>query len=330
MILATSLPTENDREAALALVSFHPRLRALAGLIAGALRNKSIDLIDIAIGTPHARGAIVALQEAADATVQATLELAEAVICERIFARTDIIDPLGTGALLRADEGLARMRTRVIRMPLEDAAVRLAAAGNHLVNAHVRLAWEANAATRAEVLTCGFDPEKRRRFEWMTLEQFEKGLNELNAGTLGSVFPSFALNDVFRRYAGTPAVIASRDLRDAVVHRDRPTYREAAAFGRASVWAGREFEVTVPGTSPDEDPHAPTIAERREVLAEAAGATLAYIEETWDLTIRWLRTVRVFVIPGEGQVQVTSEFTPGARTPVFPREQRDPGPFLRI
>lgn len=330
MLLATSLPNEADREAALAVIPYHGEIRQLAGMIAGALRNQSIDLIDIAVGTPHARAAIVALQEAADATVQAALELADSVVCERVAARSDIFDPLGHGGLLKPDEGLERMKTRVVRMPLEDCSIRLASAANHLVNAHLRLAWEANAATRADVEACGFDPDYQRGIRWASLEQFQRGLEALQRKPLQSVFPAFALNQAFDRFVQSPGVTEARALRDQIVHRDRPSYREAASFGRASLWSGEGFKVTFPPPDTDTDPDAPTIDERRRVLANAGAASVAYIEATWQLTIRWLRTVRVFITPGDNTISVTADLPVGTKGPVLPREQRDPGPFLSV
>jgi hypothetical protein len=125
MLLATGLPTEEDRAAALAAVPWQADTRSLAG----TLRNQAVKLIDIAVGTVHARAAIVALQEGVDAALQAAIELAESVAAERYFMRSDVFDPLGSGDFLEEHEGLARMRTRVVRVRLEDAAIRLAAAG---------------------------------------------------------------------------------------------------------------------------------------------------------------------------------------------------------
>jgi hypothetical protein len=40
--------------------------------------------------------------------------------------------------------------------------------------------------------------------------------------------------------------------------------------------------VTFPPRDPDTDPDAPTIDERRQVLADAGAATVSYIEATWQ------------------------------------------------
>lgn len=326
MLLATALPTEEDRAAALAAVPWQADTRALAGLLAGTLRNQAVELIDIAVGTVHARAAIVALQEAVDAALQAALEIAESVANERYFARDELLDPLGTGDLLEAHEGLARMRTRVVRVPLEDAAIRLAAAGNHLVNAHLRLAWEANAATEEDVRACGFDPGIQQSMRWAGMEQFRRGLTKREEQPF-SVFSSFALNAAFKTYVTTPPVAAAWDLRDQIVHRDRPSYREAPAFGRSSLWTG-SFKVRFPPPDTDEDPDAPTIEERRQMLSDAGAATLVYASASWALAQRWLRTVDVFVDHAPPEVKVQVNIQPGMSEPRIRREQRDPGPFL--
>lgn len=326
MLLATGLPTEEDRAAALAAVPWQADTRSLAGLLAGTLRNQAVKLIDIAVGTAHARAAIVALQEGVDAALQAAIELAESVAAERYFARNDVFDPLGSGDFLREHEGLARMRTRFMRVRLEDAAIRLAAAGNHLVNAHLRLAWEANAATEDDVRACGFDPAVQRSMRWAGMEQFRRGLVNREKKP-SSVFSSFVLNEAFESYIATPAVAGTWDLRDQIVHRDRPSYREAPAFGRASLWTGG-FTVRFPPPDVDEDPDAPTIGERRQMLSQAGAATLDYASSAWAVAQRWLRTVDVFVEHSPPEVKVQVNIQPGATGPRIPRERRDPGPFL--
>lgn len=326
MLLATDLPSGEDRAAALAAVPWQAETRALTGLLAGTLRRQAVELIDIAVGTVHARAALVALQEALDATFQAAIEMAESVVCERIFADGDLRDPMGRGERLEEHDGLARMRTRVVRVRLEDAAIRLAAAGNHLVNAHVRLAWEANAATEQDARACGFNPGEQRSMRWTGMPEFRRGLDKCRQNQ-HSVFTSFALNDAFGTYEATPTVREMWELRDQIVHRDRPSYREAPAFGRASLWTN-SFKVQFPAVGADEDPNAPTIEERRRMLSEAGAATFEYASATWALAQRWLRTVDVFVDHSPPEVRVQVKIQPGARGPRVPREHRDPGPFL--
>lgn len=326
MLIASALPHEGEREAALAIVPWQGDARDLAGALVGTLRHQTVDLIDIALGTVHARAALVALHEGIDATLQAAMELADSVANERYFAREKVLDPLGGGEPLTLDQGLTQMRRRTVRIPIEDAAIRLAAAGNHFVNAHLRFAWEANAATRSEVRACGFDPDRQRRFEWASLEQFANGLDGLGKQA-HAVLPAFALAGAYSAYRTDPSVVAARDLRDAVVHRERPSYREAPSFGRRSLWEGG-FKVTFPPPADAEDPEAPTIAERREVVSQAGSAAVRYAQAIWSLMLRWLATVGVVITRQPGQVTVRVDVQPGSTGPRLPREQRDPGPFL--
>jgi hypothetical protein len=326
MLAATKIPTRRDRTAALSQIPWQAEGRALAGLLAGTLRQQAVELIDIAVGTPHARAALVALQEAADALTQGAIELVESLLAEQQFAEGDVVDPLGDGGVLTQKMGLERMRHRLVRAPVEDAAIRLSAAGNHLVNAHLRFAWEANAAAEADVRRCGFDPDSEQRLEWASLEGFARGLRKCGQDQL-SVLPHFALTEPFRVYAANAAVKETRDFRDQIVHRDRPSYREAASFGRRSVWRGAPFKIEFPRET-ETDPDAPSIAERRDVVIRAGGATLAYIEATWDLMQSWFRTVGVFIAHEGGQVTVRTEMQPGQTGPRLPRAQRDPGQFL--
>jgi hypothetical protein len=326
MLLATNLLAQEVRETALDTVPWQQEARALAGLLAGTLRNQAVDLIDLAVGTVHARAALVALQEGVDAAFQAAMELADSAAAEDFYAEGPIIDPMGTGEQLRPEDGLDRMRKRLARIPLEDGTVRLAAAGNHLVNAHLRLAWEANAATVEEVRECGFDPQIERSLRWAGMEQFRRGLAKLETRSL-SVLPSFALTSAYHTYVGSNEVQQTWDLRDQIVHRDRPSYRDAPAFGRASLWTA-DFKVTWPPPETEEDPDAPSIAERRQAASTAGAQTLRYAQATWDLMQRWLRTVGVFVEHTPGQVKVETQIRPGAPGPAVPRNRRDPGPFL--
>ena len=74
MLLLTDIPTVAEREAAVEDVPWHHELRRDAGLLAGLMRYQSIDLIDTSLGPGHARAALVALQEGADALFQATVD----------------------------------------------------------------------------------------------------------------------------------------------------------------------------------------------------------------------------------------------------------------
>jgi hypothetical protein len=325
VLLATDLLDQEDRELCLAAVPWRDDVRELAVVLIGTLRNRAVDLIDIAVGTHHARAALVALHEGVDALVQAALELAESSACEHYFADRDLPEPLTADEPFPA-EHVHRMRARLARIPVEHAIVRVASAGNHLVNAHLRLAWEANAATRDELRLCRFDPQSTQGRQWAVVANLRHGLEDVRKRPL-AVFPAFALNAAFDKYAADPAVVATTDLRDRIVHRDRPSFRESPAFGRESLWAG-DFSVSFPAFDADVDDDAPTIAERRDQTSAAALAALRYAEACWDLMVRWLFTVDVSVMREPGQVRVTTNFRPGQRGPRLPREQRDPSPFL--
>jgi hypothetical protein len=56
-------------------------------------------------------------------------------------------------------------------MPLENAVMRMAAAGNDLVNTHLLLAWETGAATEREMAVFGFRPSDPGRSRWATVEK---------------------------------------------------------------------------------------------------------------------------------------------------------------
>lgn len=72
----------------------------------------------------------------------------------------------------------------------------------------------------------------------------------------------------------------------------------------------------------------PTLGDRRELVAEAIAATLDYGNACWDLAVRWLRTIDVWVIPENGTVKVQVNLGAVAGQSRVPRDKRDPGPFL--
>jgi hypothetical protein len=141
------------------------------------------------------------------------------------------------------------------------------------------------------------------------------------------VFPAFALNAEFRTLFGNYDMHRARRFRDEVVHRERPSYREAPAFGRASLWRSTPFHVTQPPPAPI-DLAAPSIGDRRTMLANAIASTLRYGDACKALAIRWLQTIDVWVTLGTETTSIQVTFQEGDRPPRFPREQRDPGPFL--
>lgn len=326
MLVVSDQPSADERAAALQQIPWQREARELVGILNGVLRNQAVELIDIAVGTVHARAAIVALQEAADALLQSAINLAESFLAEAHYAEGELTDPLGFGDRLTEAEGLERMRKRLVRIPVEDAALQMAAAGNHLVNAHVRFAWEANAASETEVRRCGFSPQFDHRLEWASLEAFRRGLRACQRDPL-SILSSFVLTEPFENYASHAAVKDARDLRDQIVHKGRPSYRESPSFRRRSLWRGGKFKIDFPADA-EVDPDAPSIGERRIVVINAGRPTVDYIRSSWMLMQSWLRSVDVFVEHRPGQVAVTTSLQPGQTGPRIPREQRDPGPFL--
>jgi hypothetical protein len=326
MLGATDLPTEDERRRALSYAAWRDESRQLAGKAYGLLRHQTAELIDVAVGTTHARAALVALQEGADSLFQAAIDIVDGSLAEQLLGRVEIQDPLGEGELLHSGEDPERLRKRALRVRLEDAAVRVASAGNHLVNAHLRLAWEANAATRAELVACGFDPTSDRLQNWAGVTQAAHGFQKA-AATTTAVLPHFVLQPAFDDYFLNADVEQVRMLRDRIVHRDRPSYSDAPAIGRVSLWSGPGFKITFPSLAePVGDD--PSLTDTRETLGAAAVATLAYAEAIWDLALRWLRTVDVDVAWEPGQVTVQTTMQAGQTSPRFPRELRDPGAFL--
>ncbi len=327
VLLVADLLTPEERDKALAVVPWHPRARRLSGRAFGSLRDGTADAIDAVSGTKHVRPALVALQEGADCILQGALDLAESVACEIYFGRTDLYDPLGHGSLLSKPEDDARVRKRLVRVRLEDAATRIATAGNHLVNAHLRLAWECNAAGKQELASCGFDVDREQEKYWSDVAQMRRGLHRLSQQEF-SVLPSFVLAEPFASYSADTAVDDTTWLRHQILHRDRPNYRDAQALGRTSVWAGKErFRVTVPRLQ-EEPGSAPSLKETRETASRAGDVTLAYAEEIWCVVAKLLSTLGIRISDSPGQVHVQMDIDETARIPRFPREKRDPGPFL--
>jgi hypothetical protein len=322
MLLSTSLLTDEERAEALGLVPDRADARRLAGRIYGSLKNQSIDLIDAALGPNHARAALVAIYEGVDLLLEATIDLAESVARQLYFTRTVPTDPLGTEPLTNPEE-LAHIPWRFARYSVEDAAIRVVSAGDHMANAHVRLAWEANAATLAEVTACRFDPAAVEPKSWIDAIELQAGLKKVAANQLAAVFATFAPNDAFKTYMASAAVERVRAFRHAVIHRARPTYRELPALGRTSLWSKNTFSIKFPPPEPGEE--LPTMNDYRDSVRGALGATFAYATELWEHSVRWLRSVDVWITYADGEVTVqTKQGTPSP----FPREHRDPGPFL--
>jgi hypothetical protein len=325
MLLLTEIPTAAEREAALAEVPWHPQVRQHAGRLAGLMRNQSIDLIDASLGPGHARAALVALQEGADALFQATIDIAESHVREQVLERVVPRDPLGLGEELAAPESPERMRFRMTRIAVEDAAVRAVAGVDHLANAHLRLAWEANAATEADMAACRFNPDSPEPRMWSSVEDLRQGMAKLDSGITG-VFSAFVLNDTFRAFADNAATPRLRTYRNEIVHRARPAYLEAPSFGRSSLWAQQKFTITYPPPEGASD-HLPRLSDARTWVGEGIEAAMDWLDSLHSLAWRWLGTVGTSVsVPPEGGIKITTE--QGAYQP-YPRAGRDPGPFLK-
>lgn len=331
MLLTTGLPSLAERTAAVAAIPRVAHLQHVGGVARGALENQAVDFIDAAIGTEnHGRAALVALHEGFDYLFQAALEIADSVAADAYFTQNDPFDPFAAEdppPLLEAPAG-ARFHLRLARFGIENAAVKVATAGDHFANAHIRLAWEANAALRPELKACGFDPAEAEPAKWASLESLRHGLRSMRKENTFAVFPAFRLNEPFRTLFGSYAVRRARRFRDEVVHRERPTYKEAPGFGRQSLWRSRKISIKYPAP-PDHVAGLPSLGDRRSLVVQALDETLTYGEACWDLAVEWLRTIDIWISPDADAKTVRIQTTFGEIAgPSYPREQRDPGPFL--
>jgi hypothetical protein len=334
VLVATDLPTPEEREEARKLVPCATALFDLAGFARSTLANRSIDLIDAALGPGHARAALVALQEGIDVLLQAAIGLVDSSVSEAVLARVELADPLGHGEAPREIDA-SRLPLRAARFGVEDAAVRTVSAGDHLANGYLRLAWEANAATVDELKACKFSPERLLDPHWTAVPPVRDGLEELSrsSGPIASTLLAFELTDAFLGYASTPAVRDTLKFRDAIVHRERPSYREAPGFGRVTGWREGKISFQQPPSQEELD-ELPTIAERRSLVASAIESTFSFASASWGLAIRFLDRVDVSVTrPTDDTVSISTTYRVGPPDPSrplpIPRENRDPGPFLR-
>jgi hypothetical protein len=327
MLISTDLPNDDERNAALTAVPWRESVRHLSTEMEAAYVSGALDMIDASIGPgSHCRAALVALFDGANTLLQATTDLAESVVRQKFFSRTPPLHPYTFGEELEP-EVQARLTLVYAAHSIEHAAVRVVSAGDHLANAHIRLAWEANAATLKEVDACGFDPAVADPEMWITAPKLRKGLEKAERNPLG-ILAGFAPNEAFLAYAGSTAVAGTRRFRDRVVHRERPSYRGLSGFGRTSLWAQVNFSISLP---PDDEPDQtlPTLDDCRQEVGRGIEETLQCAEALWAHTKRWLTTIGVLINPVPGAVEVTTTYQAGWQTHRFPRENRDPGPFLR-
>jgi hypothetical protein len=164
MYVLTDMPNANDRAAVAKLLPWADRLALLTGRVRGSLDNQSIEVIDAALGPNHLRTALVTFHEA-HVVVQGAFELAESLVCQRLIPRLDARDPLKMEAVF-PEPAQHRLPLRIARYHLENAATKSATCGDHLANAHLRFAWEANVASADELRLCGFDPETLDEPKW--------------------------------------------------------------------------------------------------------------------------------------------------------------------
>ena len=319
MLMAADLLTPDEREGALAQVPDSIAVRKLNARLLGILSNQAIDLIDATLGPNHARAGLVAIYEATDLLVETAIELAESVACELFFRRVTPMDPLGMEELT-PPEAVSWIPWRFSRYAIENAVTHVVTAGDHLANAHVRLAWEANACSRDEALGCKFDPDAADPKSWISAGDFEVGLRSAGKAPFGGILPKFEGVVDFQEFMGASS--KARVYRHAVIHRDRPSYMELPAFGRTSKWEDGAFELTWP--SPPVA--APPLSEYRQIVADALAATTTYAQALHDLALQWLRTVNV-VITDAPPDHVLIETRPGSAAPA--RERRDPGTFVK-
>jgi hypothetical protein len=326
MLLATDLITREERVQIREAVPDYDDVRWLQVDVLRAVNYGVIDMIDAALGEGHGRAVLVTTHEGIDRLLGATLDLMESCAAERYFARTEPVDPLGLGEPIDGP-GKARMRGRLARIPLEGAVLRLAAAGNDLVNAHLLLAWEANCTSAAELRRFDLDPEDADKHRWTTVEIARRKLPALKAQPL-SLLPAMWLTRELELLLGDDAVRETREWRDAIAHRERFGTSESPAFGRRSLWESHEFSVEVPKLDLT-DESVPTLHARRQRLIAAAGAVLRYATSLWQVERQFFDSIGVFIhtARAEGRVQVQVQQDGTSLAP--PREQRDPGSMLQ-
>jgi hypothetical protein len=325
MILATELATLEDREAARRLVHFHEPVRWLAVGLLRTINYGTIDLIDKAIGRGHGRGIVVATHEGVDRLLGTTLDLMECVTVERILERREPIDPLGLGETV-PEPGPSRMRSRLARIPLEGAAMRLAAAGNDLINAHLLLAWESNSTTESELAAFGLRPNDSERSRWTTIEQARWELPKLRAKPL-ALLPTMWLTDRLEELLESAAVGETRGWRDELAHRERLGMADSPGFGRTSLWDSPERPVAFPRTEM-EDASLPTLAQRRERLIDAAADVLRYAQALWAVQRQFFASVGIDIVDAEDQGMVRAAIHPDGPPTAPDRVRRDPGHLL--
>ena len=324
MLLATDLPSDDDRRRVREVVPWGEHCAEIAGMMRATLDNGAVEIIEAQAGPGELRAALVTLYEATDVLLQAAIEIGDSVVSEALFSRQVPRDPLRGGSELE-DAAQGRFPLRAARFELENAAVKVVSAGDHLVNVVLRTAWEANAATEEELRWCGLDLKGRSGRPWSDATEFKKGLYQSAAGSgpVRQVLGHFVLVDALKTYVDRPSVRECRRYRNQIVHRERPSYSEAIHFGRSSRWSpdGR-FSASFPLRVDRTD--VPTIDAQRQIVSEAGQYTLELAERTISVLVDLLKTLSVRVELATELVTVSVDIS----EPRIPREARDPGQFI--
>ena len=321
MLLTTDVPTADERQRVLAELPWLPDFMQLWRFVSEVFDHTNISVLDATIPYGHARGAIVALSEGVDTMLDATYGLADSCALMSLLDRDEVPRPTMREPLSAAGADSKTPRSlclRLARSSLENSAVRVASAADHLANAHVRLAWELNAATSPEVEEF-FDPRKQNPGRWLSAKELADKLVELDIGE-GARLPFFTSNEAFRAYYSNPDAARMRRFRDGVVHRERPTYRELPSLGRETQWRDGSIRL---GFVPD--PKAPNFDQRQAEVSGALRALLPWAQSLWDTAVSWLQTMQVGVVEEDGQLDLHIVMELGSQ-PV--RDKRDPAPYL--
>lgn len=288
--------------------------------------TSAVETIDfISMGPNQVRAALVAIYEGVDVLYEATINIVDSALREAVFQRLQG-RRLITGDPLQELPGTVQKLTA--KFAIEDAAVRVVSALDHLANAHVRLAWEANAATPANLRASGFNPaDVNQRTMWISAAQLRQGLERVendDTSRFWLAIPSPAFLDCVR----SDEHRRLREFRDEVVHRERPSYAELPGRGRASAWEGDTFHL-----EPEYYPQPPTLAERRQVVAAAAEQVLRYADTLWGSARNWLPTIGLSLMDRNGGLRLrgsTKDNCDPNTGEIILRENRDPARFLRM
>ncbi len=321
MLLTTNWPTAGEREQVLAAMPWVPDFVRLWRFASAAFDHFNINGVDAALPYGHGRGAVVALHEGIETMLDSTHDLADSRALNLLLDRTEVPRPMLLAPLLatgQVSETPLSLCLRLARASLETSAIRVASVADHLANAHVRLAWELNAATGAETARCAFDLGRQEPDKWLSAGFLADRLGSLTVDASARL-PYFVCNESFAAFQATPASKRVRQFRDRVVHRERPAYRELPSLGRATRWRNGGIALSY---EPDRD--TPTFEQLHEQIGAALQALLPWAQSLWETTVRWLSTMGVELDQrDEGgvtvQVQIGSKPT---------REERDPAPYL--